>query len=288
MGDHIVGSTSKQDLRSSFITHLLNDVDALEYMLKNNMFETGITRIGSEQEFCLVNQNWRPSQLAEDILARIDDPHFTTELARYNLEINLDPIELKERCFSIVEQRLHAHLEKAKKVADQFDSKIILTGILPTISKKELELDFMTGSPRYAELNRMMRELRGGDFEMRLRGVDELSVRHDSVLFEACNTSFQIHLQIDPDEFSEHYNWSQAISGPILSVCNNSPLLLGRELWSETRIALFQQSIDTRNSSYSLRDQQGRVTFGNSWGSGSIADLYKNDIAQFKILLAKK
>lgn len=146
----------------------------------------------------------------------------------------------------------------------------------------------MTRSPRYAELNRMMRELRGGDFEMRIRGVDELSVKHDSVLFEACNTSFQIHLRIDPVEFSEHYNWSQAIAGPILSVCNNSPLLLGRELWSETRIALFQQSIDTRNSSYSLRDQQTRVTFGNSWGNGSIADLYKNDIAQFKILLAKE
>jgi CBS domain-containing protein len=288
MGDHNVGSVSSQDLRSSFINHLLNDVDALDYMLENNLFESGITRIGAEQEFCLVSENWRPSNISEQILKEINDPHFTTELARYNLEINLDPFELTTDCFSKVEHQLKSLLDKAEAIARKHGNKIILTGILPTISKHELTLNYMTGNPRYAELNRMMRELRGNDFELHLKGVDELSVKHDSVLFEACNTSFQIHLQIDPSDFNASYNWSQAISGPVLGVSTNSPLLLGRELWSETRIALFQQSIDTRNSSYNLRDQQPRVTFGDSWGTGSISDLFKNDIAQFKILLAKE
>ena len=288
MGDHTIGSVSSSELRSSFIRHLLNDVEALELMLEKGLFETGITRIGSEQEFCLVTKNWRPSHIAEDILAAIDDPHFTTELARYNLEINQDPFELVGNCFTKVETQLRNLLSKAEQVAKKYDNQLVLTGILPTISKHELTLDYMTGSPRYAELNKMMRELRGSDFELYLRGVDELSVKHDSVLFEACNTSFQMHRQIDPDDFNASYKWSQAISGPILGVCANSPLLLGRELWSETRIALFQQSIDTRNSSYALRNQKARVTFGDSWGKGSIADVFKNDIAQFKILLAKE
>lgn len=288
MGDHNVDSISSNKLRSSFIHHLLNDIEALELMLEKDLFETGITRIGSEQEFCLVTKNWRPSKVAEDILAAINDPHFTTELARYNLEINLDPFELVGNCFTKVETQLRELLNKAERVSHQHENEIILTGILPTISKHELNLNYMTDSPRYAELNKMMRELRGSDFELYLRGVDELSVKHDSVLFEACNTSFQMHLQIEPDEFSSSYNWSQAIAGPILGVCANSPLLLGRELWSETRIALFQQSIDTRNSSYALRDQKARVTFGDSWGKGSIADIFKNDIAEFKILLAKE
>ena len=282
-----MGSVANSELRSSFIRHLLNDVEALELMLEKGLFETGITRIGSEQEFCLVTKNWRPSRIAEDILAAIDDPHFTTELARYNLEINQDPFELTGNCFTQVETQLRDLLSKAEQVAKKHDNQLVLTGILPTISKHELNLDYMTGNPRYAELNKMMRELRGKDFELYLCGVDELSVKHDSVLFEACNTSFQMHLQVEPDEFNSSYNWSQAIAGPILGVCANSPLLLGRELWSETRIALFQQSIDTRNSSYALRNQKARVTFGDSWGKGSIADVFKNDIAEFKILLAK-
>ncbi len=133
----------------------------------------------------------------------------------------------------------------------------------------------------------MMKELRGTDFELHIKGVDELSIIHDSVLFEACNTSFQMHLQIAPSDFIASYNWAQAISGPVLGVCSNSPLLLGRELWSETRIALFQQSIDIRSYTYALKDQQARVTFSNEWASGSVVDLFKNDIAQHKVILTK-
>jgi len=145
----------------------------------------------------------------------------------------------------------------------------------------------MTPNPRYWALNTMLRKLRGSDFELHLQGVDQLSIQHDSVLFEACNTSFQMHLQIPSYEFISSYNWSQAIAGPVLGISSNSPLLLGRELWSETRIALFQQSIDLRSSSYALKDQLPRVTFGDRWASGSIVDVFKNDIANFKVILGK-
>jgi CBS domain-containing protein len=287
MGGYNVNSTDNET-RLEFIKHLLSDIKALELLVEKGLIENDIQRIGAEQEFCLVNDNWRPSKMGADILESINDNHFTTELARYNLEINLDPFELKGDCFSLVEDQLKTLLDKAKDAASKYDNKVILTGILPTISKIELELDYMTPSPRYWAMNNMMKEHKGADFELRLRGVDELSIIHDSVLFEACNTSFQIHLQISPEDYISSYNWAQAISGPVLGVSTNSPLLLGRELWSETRIALFQQSIDTRNSSYALKDQKARVSFGQRWASGSVADIFKNDIAEHKVLLAQE
>jgi CBS domain-containing protein len=79
------------------------------------------------------------------------------------------------------------------------------------------------------------------------------------------------------------YNWAQLLSGPVLSVCANSPLLLGRQLWAETRIPLFQQSIDTRGKGYHLREREQRVTFGNRWIK-SVADVYRNDIARHTLL----
>lgn len=287
MGDHRVNSISTETARAAVIRHLLHDIEALDRMLDQDMIERDIIRIGAEQEFCLVDENWRPSDQYAPILEAIDDEHFTTELARYNLEINLDPLPLKGDCFSEYEKTLRQFLSKAEEMAARHQNKVVLTGILPTISKNQLGLDYMTPHTRYYALNDMMKALRGGDFELNIRGVDELSIRHDSVLFEACNTSFQMHLQITPDDFVSSYNWAQAIAGPVLGVCSNSPLLLGRELWSETRIALFQQSIDTRNSSYALKDQQARVTFGTEWAMGSIADIFRNDIARFRILLAK-
>jgi CBS domain-containing protein len=288
MGDHSVNNISSNEARSALIRHLLNDIEALEMMLERGLIEDDIIRIGAEQEFCLVNDNWRPSKRYDEMLEMINDDHFTTELARYNLEINIDPIKLQANCFSQYENTLHNYLNKAAEAGAKIDTRVILAGILPSISKNELQLDYMTPSARYYALNNMMKELRGGNFELSIRGVDELKIQHDSVLFEACNTSFQMHLQIKPNGFVSSYNWAQAISGPVLGICSNSPMLMGRELWSETRIALFQQSIDTRSTSYALKDQQARVTFGDGWSEGSIAEIFKNDIARFKILLSKE
>ncbi|MEK6482544.1 CBS domain-containing protein [Catalinimonas sp. 4WD22] len=288
MGEKKVNSQLNHEKRAKFIRHLLDDLQALEYMLAHDLIEDDIVRIGAEQEFCLVNNHWRPTKNAEQILASVDDPHFTTEIARYNLEINLDPQELKADGFSLVEKQLNSLLAKAKAAGKKHNTKIVLSGILPTISKNELELEYMTPTPRYRALNEMIRTLRGADFSLHLLGVDELTITHNSVLFEACNTSFQLHLQIAPQDFIASYNWAQAISGPVLGICANSPLLIGRELWSETRIALFQQSIDTRSSSYALKDQQGRVSFGNAWASGSIAEIFKDNITQHRVILSRE
>jgi CBS domain-containing protein len=285
MGEHSVNKNTNKETRERFIKHLLNDIKALELMIEKDIIENDVIRIGSEQEFCLVSEDWRPAKSAEEILKAINDPHFTTELARYNLEINLDPVELKGKCFYQVEEQLTTLLNKAKVAAEQHKTKILLTGILPTIGKKEIDLDYMTPSPRYWNLNDITKKLRGSDFELKLSGVDELSLRHDSVLFEACNTSFQMHLQIPSWDFISSYNWAQAIAGPVLSVCTNSPMLFGRELWSETRIGLFKQSIDTRNSSYAIKDQQARVTLGGQWMTGTAADIFKNDVALYKVIM---
>ncbi|WP_340202279.1 CBS domain-containing protein [Ascidiimonas sp. W6] len=287
MGEHKVSTEVTIDTRTKFISHLLNDIKALEYMLANNLFEDDIVRIGAEQEFCLVDAHWRPSNQAIEILNLINNKNFTTELALYNLEINLDPVELKGKSFSIIEQQLKSLLSLAMETAAKKDTKVLLTGILPTISNGQLSLDYMTPNPRYAALNDAIKSLRGTNFQLNLRGVDELSVKHDSVLYEACNTSFQLHLQIAPDDFIASYNWAQAISAPVLGCAVNSPLLLGRELWNETRIALFQQSIDTRSSSYALKDKEARVSFGQNWESGSIVNIYKHNIASYPVILVK-
>lgn len=288
MGDHKINLNSDDQAKIDFLGHLIDDLKSLEHMFENGMIEDDIIRIGAEQEFCLVNEQWRPAKNALNVLKEIDDPHFTTELARYNLEINLDPIELCGDSFSKVESQIRLLLKKAKDAANKNNTKIILTGILPSISKHHLELDYMTPYERYYELNDQLIQARGGDFKLHLLGVDELSILHNSVMFEACNTSFQMHLQIDPSDFMASYNWAQAIAGPVLGICVNAPLLLGKELWSETRIALFQQSIDTRAVSMAQTEQEARVSFGNDWMTGTIVDYYKNEISNFKTLLTKK
>ena len=289
MGSHAVTAIKTQKNRKDFVHHLLNDIEALEYMIKNDLFENGIQRVGVEQELCIVDKDYRPSTNALEILNKINDIHYTTELALFNLEINLDPCELKDTCFSDIEKQLIALLEKGYKVAAETDNnKIILTGILPTLRKKDLIFKNVTPFKRYKTLNKVLKKIRGDDFKLHILGIDELILKHESILFEACNTSFQVHLQVSPEDIIDKYNWSQAIAGPMLSIMTNSPILLGKELWSETRIALFQQSIDLRNVSHISREQKPRVSFGNSWIKDSILELFTDDISRYPPLVFSK
>ncbi|RUA07229.1 MAG: hypothetical protein DSY82_08545, partial [Flavobacteriia bacterium] len=282
MGYQKVKEISGLKDQQEFLSHLLHDIEALEIMSRKGMFEKGTVRLGAEQELCLVDKNFRPSKKALEVLEKIDDEHFTTELALFNLEINLDPLVYSGKCFSEMEKRLNSLLKKVRKAAENTEqNKIVLTGILPTIKKNNLVFENITPFDRYRILNRILRKIRGDDFKLHIKGVDELIVTHETILFEACNTSFQIHLQMDPDTIVDKFNWAQLIAGPVLAVSSNSPLLMGRELWSETRIALFQQSLDVRNVSYLLRGQKARVSFGSFWVKESILELYKDDIARY-------
>jgi CBS domain-containing protein/gamma-glutamylcysteine synthetase len=286
MGDQDARQRSQTEDLRLFLKRLLRDVRAMEHMLEHGLLESGVRRIGAEQELFLVDDSWRPAAKAPEVLAEVDDPHFTPELARFNLEFNLDPLIFGGTCLQQMENELNRLLEKTREAAERCGVGVALTGILPTIKKSDLELDNMTPIPRFYALNEALTNLRGGEYQFYLKGIDELNVHHDSIMVEACNTSFQVHFQVGPEEFTRFYNAAQAITAPVLAAAGNSALLFGKRLWWETRIGLFQQSIDTRRTSPHLREQVPRVTFGRHWVRSSAIEIFREDIARFRAVLA--
>ena len=285
MGTDVAPQTSPEAIRV-FTRALLRDLMAMERILSEGLIESGIRRFGAEQEMFLVNEAWRPSPVSVEVLEDLDDEPFTTELARFNLEANLSPRVLEGSCFSDMQEELDGYVDRVRAAARRQGSEVMLTGILPTLTKSDLSLDNITPRARYYALNDAMNLAGGGAFRLRIRGTDELMIEHDSVMLEACNTSFQVHLQVSAEEFAHLYNVAQAVTGPILAACVNSPLLFGRRLWAETRIALFQQSLDTRGTDLHMREMSPRVRFGGSWLERSVVELFQEDIAAFRVLLA--
>jgi len=143
----------------------------------------------------------------------------------------------------------------------------------------------MTPRPRYYALNEAMTRLRGKSYQFDIRGIDELIIEHDSVMLEACNTSFQLHFQVAPPEFAKLYNIAQLVSPPLLAGACNSPVLFGKRLWRETRIAVFQQAVDTRRATPYVRESKARVSFGTRWVEDSILEIFREDIARYRLLL---
>ncbi len=285
MGSQKVSLVTDVATRQKCTEFLLKDLRALERMIEQGMFDRGVRRMGAEQEFSFVDARWRPAPVLMQVLEQMDDEHFTTELATFNMEINLDPQELKGSCLKDLEKQLGSYLAEANKISSRLKAHPILVGILPSIRRSDIGLQNLTPLKRYKALMDVLREIRGSHFEFWIEGTDQLITKAESSMFESCNTSFQLHFQVWPEEFAEMYNWSQLITGPLLAASTNSPMLLGKRLWRETRIALFQQAVDTRNTAELSRERSQRVSFGNDWIRDSVLELYREEVAMHKLLL---
>lgn len=269
-----------------FNRQLLMDIKALEIMLESGMIESGVQRIGAEQELYIIDSQWRAEPAVERVLKTLNDRHFAVELAKFNIEINLDPLPFGGDCLSSFERRIKELISKLNGVAGDMGLRTIMVGILPTIRKSDLRPENLIDDPRYRALCAILNEEKRGPYEFRIKGVDELIASHNTPMFESCNTSFQVHFQVSPDSAVNLYNISQAVAAPVLASAVNSPLLLGKRLWKETRIALFQQAVDTRVGAYYAREKSPRVTFGTKWLRDSILEIFYDNIARYKVLIS--
>ena len=285
MGEQNVKLLGDEETSQAFMRSLLIEVHALERMLDAGLIESGIRRIGAEQEMFLIDKANKPALKALEILDAIGDDRFTHELGLFNLEANLSPRRLGGDCLRRMEDELQDIYVRARETAARFDCEIALVGILPTLTKANLGLESMVPTPRYHALNEAICQMRGKDFEFTINGIDQLSVKHDNVMLEACNTSFQVHFQVSPDNFAKNYNIAQVLTAPLLAAAVNSPMLLGKRLWHETRIAVFEYSVDTRSNLQQERGLKPRVHFGDRWIEESVTEIFKEDIARFRTVL---
>ena len=285
MGEQNIEQNASEATRQAFMKSLLEEVRALDAMLEKGMVESGVSRIGAEQEMFLINEARQPAMRALKVLEKLDDDRFTHELGLFNIEANLSVQELKSDCLSRMEAEAQEIYAKARNAAHKCDSEIALVGILPTLTMQHLGLDSMVPIPRYHALNDAVMALRGHDLQFTINGTDQLIVKHDNLMLEACNTSFQVHFQVSPDDFARLYNIAQVVTGPLMAAAVNSPILLGKRLWHETRISVFEYSVDARSATHQTRGLKPRVHFGNHWVEESVSEIFKEDIARFRVIL---
>jgi hypothetical protein len=259
-------------------------LDVFARMLRESYFDIENPMTGMEIEFNLVDDDGRPALKSIEALEAIASPHFQTELAQFNLEINVLPRRLDARGVSGFEEDLRASLNRAESKANEVDAHMVMIGVLPTLEPGHLSPSNVTPNPRYQLLSDQILAARGEDIVIDIQGAERLQTTSDSIMPEAACTSTQLHTQVSPDNFAAYWNASQAIAGMQLAVGANSPYLLGRQLWQETRIPLFEQATDTRSEELKEQGVRPRVWFGERWIT-SIFDLFEENVRYFPALL---
>jgi hypothetical protein len=284
MGEDITSVAFTREDRTRYRRKVRRCLDVFALMLNEFQFDADHTMTGLELELNLIDNAAEPAMLNQQVLASLADPLFQTELGLFNLELNARPRMIADRGFDDYEADLCTAVAKADDRARKFDANLVVIGILPTLTLRHTVLDNLSGNPRYRLLNEQILESRGGDMPIDIHGVERLQVEVDSIAPEAACTSAQFHLQVSPETFASYWNASQAIAGAQLALGANSPFLYGRQLWAETRIALFEQATDTRPEEMKSQGVRPRVWFGERWIT-SIFDLFEENVRYFPALL---
>lgn len=259
-------------------------LDVLARMLSEARFDFARPLAGMEIELNLVDADCEPAMRNAEVLDAIADTQFQTELGRFNIEINVAPRSLAKGGFTSFEESVRGALNDADSKAQQVGSRLVMVGILPTLRPEHVTEDAVSPNPRYSLLDQQIFAARGEDLEILIDGVERLQMTSDTIMPEAACTSTQVHLQVSPDDFAPYWNAAQAIAGVQVALGANSPYLFGRQLVSESRIPLFEQSTDTRSEELKVQGVRPRVWFGERWIT-SIFDLFEENSRYFGALL---
>ena len=284
MGEEIQKEHFEQADYDRFQQRLEQETELLRSLFAKRAFDNSSRKLGYELELCLADQNGNPSRTNTNVIEAVSNPLFTTELARFNMEINGNVFPYQANVFSQIEADLAQLYQQAEEAASDFGSQIGLFGVFPSVTEEHLDPEhYMTELHRYNLLSQQLLSMRGRPVQLHLDGEEQLKIEKHDVMLEALATSLQIHTQVPFDEIVPTYHaglWSSML---VLAATANSPLVLGKCCWQESRIGIFKQSVDTRN----LREKEDRIVPRVHFGKGyieSMLDLFEDNLYYSPIL----
>jgi gamma-glutamyl:cysteine ligase YbdK (ATP-grasp superfamily) len=282
MGEEIGTSGFTRDDIVQFADRLAEETEIVRRLFSSNSFSRREHTLRFELECWILDHNYYPASVNQQLLETLAHPLVVPELSRFNVELNCEPLSLLGDVFGRAEKALSQLWTKCNDVAHTLDANMVLIGTLPTIRDEDLSLANMSPLNRFYALNReVMRQRSGKAVYVDIEGSDHLVSTHHDVMLEAATTSFQIHLKAPMDLANRYYNASVAISGPVLAACGNAPFLFGKCLWEETRIPLFEQAVAVSGASKATR----RVSMGSGYLIRSCFEVFEENRCEYPILL---
>ncbi len=280
MGTEIEQTHFSAEAWSKFAANLARETALLQQYFHSGTCSQHPRVGGFEIESWLLDSAMRPTGKNVSFLEVLDSALATYELATFNFELNNTPLQLQGSAFSRFLQEMQRLCRRATEAAERLDIRLLNIGTLPTLQQSDLCLAHMSPMKRYHALNeQILRERDGRDILLDIvSDKAHLHVSHRSMMMESAATSFQIHTQVPYDKAHHYYNASILASAATVALSANAPLLFGKQLWHETRIPLFEQSVDTGEG---LK----RVSFGSGFVQESILECFTENLEKYDILL---
>lgn len=286
MGEEIQQLRFEEQDFLNFKDRLADETERLGRWLAQDQLDNNTTRCGFELEAWIVDEQLRPAPVNDEFIKKLNNKMVSPELANFNIEFNFTPHDLTGDALSKFQAQLTQFWQQAEETAQELACHIVMIGILPTVRNEDLCTENISSLNRYKAINDQILRLRNGrPLELNIHGVDTLKSSHQDVMLESVTTSFQIHIQVPIDRAVRAYNASIICSAPLVAIAANSPYLLGKDLWAETRIPVFEQSVEAGGYEDGGHGPMRRVTFGSGYARESIMECFVENLDHYPILL---
>ncbi len=285
MGKEILHDHFSVEDELVFLEKLKAETSLLDRWFKSKKFHSNGATLGLELEAWLVTPDFVPSPKASDFVKSVDNPLVVPEISCFNFELNTEPYPISSHVFSSLENDLSQLWKKCDEEARLMGLKTLMIGTLPTLRMHMLSLEQLTPHKRYMALNNRIMQLRSqSPVELDIQGRDQVRISHDNILVECAGTSMQIHYSIPIHRAAKYYNASIISSAFIVAASANSPFFMGKEVWDESRIAIFEQSVNVMTSD-ARGKRNDRVSLGLGYVKNCLMELFTQNLESYGLLL---
>src|SRR5829696_8870799 len=153
MGASALALTGTGQERQRYRDKLQRCLDAMARMLAEDTFSFDRQQIGLEIELCLVDDEMSPAMANAQVLEKLDDDAFKTELSQHNLELNVPPRPLAGDGALNLERELRQAIADADAKAGDVGAALVLIGTLPTLRATHFHARWISSNGRYKMLN---------------------------------------------------------------------------------------------------------------------------------------
>ena len=194
MGRNIIEKNYCANDYINFNSKTQDQLSTLKNVINHPSFGVGETFIGAELEIYLIDSQYQVSPVNLELLNKLNDEQFTSELNKYNIELNLLPVKAVGKPFSRITQEILTKFCYLNEAAQSLGARPLAIGILPTLKEHHLSKQYMTNLGRYNLLSRELSKLRTQPFHIQIDGDEPIDFHSSEVCTEGANTSFQVHL----------------------------------------------------------------------------------------------
>ncbi|SDC96743.1 hypothetical protein [Actinokineospora iranica] len=280
MGTQVSGRAAVSEVDPLFRRRLDQSLAVLRELVERPGFGGGAGTVGAELELFLCDDRGAPLPANIAVVEAAGDRRVVVEGNSHLTEINLSPAPLADTPFRAMRAEMDHCVAVLAAAAAQFGARIVPIGTLPTLRPADLTADSLTALPRYAAIDAALVGRRGEPFAIDIAGEDAVRLDWGSIALVGATCSWQVHLAVAPADYTRYYNAAQLATGPALAAAGNSPLLLGKRLWHESRIPLCEQVLDDRDRRARAQGRPGRVSFGRDWLTDGVVGLFAETVRE--------